>query len=147
MNKKQNTLELEIEELAYGGKGVARKDNFVWFVKGGLPGQKVKAGIRKKRKSYGEAVIDEVIEPSPDQIQAPCPYFGTCGGCQLQHLKYETQLLYKTRQTEEILCRVGRNSKKYHIVFHIKRMRLSHHEDKREVQRNGCIDNRWWWCG
>jgi len=107
MTKKQNTLELEIEDLAYGGKGVARKDNFVWFVRGGIPGQKVTARIRRKKKSYGEATIDEVIEPSPHQIEAPCPYFGICGGCQLQHLDYKTQLHYKTRQTEEILRRVG----------------------------------------
>ncbi|MFO7889346.1 MAG: 23S rRNA (uracil(1939)-C(5))-methyltransferase RlmD [bacterium] len=107
MTKKQYTLELEIEDLAYGGKGVARKDNFVWFVRGGIPGQKVTARIRRKKKSYGEATIDEVIEPSPHQIEAPCPYFGICGGCQLQHLDYRTQLHYKTRQTEEILRRVG----------------------------------------
>lgn len=107
MTKKQNTLELEIEDLAYGAKGVARKDNFVWFVRGGIPSQKVTARITRKKKSYGEAITEEVLEPSPDQIQAPCTYFGTCGGCQLQHLKYETQLLFKTRQTQEILRRVG----------------------------------------
>ncbi len=107
MTEKQNTLELEIEDLAYGAKGVARKDNFVWFVRGGIPGQKVKVRIRKKKKNYGEAVIDEVIEPSPDQIEAPCPYFGTCGGCQLQHLDYDLQLYYKTKQIKEILQRVG----------------------------------------
>ena len=107
MTKKQYTLELEIEDLAYGGKGVARKDNFVWFVRGGIPGQKIKARIRRKKKSYGEATVDEVIEPSPYQIEAPCPYFGICGGCQLQHLEYQIQLNYKTKQTEDILRRLG----------------------------------------
>lgn len=107
MAQKNNIIELEIEDLAFKGKGVARTDNFVWFVKHGLPGQKVKARIGKKKKNYGEAYIEEIIEPSPHQISPPCPYFGTCGGCQLQHLKYEKQVFYKTNQIKEILKRMG----------------------------------------
>jgi 23S rRNA (uracil1939-C5)-methyltransferase len=106
-NKKGDSLELLIEDLAFGARGVARKDDFVWFINRGIPGQKVRAIVRRIRSNYGEADIVEVIEPSPHQTNPPCPYFGTCGGCQLQHLKYEIQVEYKTRQVNEILKRIG----------------------------------------
>ncbi|MBN1781571.1 23S rRNA (uracil(1939)-C(5))-methyltransferase RlmD [bacterium] len=108
--KKGDCIELLIDDLVYGGRGVARKDEFVWFVDGGLPGQTVQAVVRRRRKSYGEARVREVIEPGPDQIEAPCPYFGICGGCQLQHLKYEAQVAAKTRQVRDILTRIGQLS-------------------------------------
>ena len=106
-NKKGDSLELLIEDLAFGAKGVARKDDFVWFINRGIPGQKVRATVRRIRSNYGEADIVKVIEPSPHQISPPCPFFGTCGGCQLQHLKYEMQVEYKTMQVKEILKRIG----------------------------------------
>lgn len=100
-------LDLEVENLAYGGKGVARKDDFVWFVDKGLPGQRVTAQARRKKRRYGEAFIKEVITPSPDQIDAPCPYFGLCGGCQLQHYDYPAQTQAKTQQVAELIDRLG----------------------------------------
>ena len=100
-------LELEVEKLAYGGRGVARKDDFVWFVDGGLPGQRVKAQARRKKRRYGEAFIKEVLRPSKDQIASPCPYFGVCGGCQLQHLDYTAQIAAKGQQVSELLERMG----------------------------------------
>ncbi|MBN2105238.1 23S rRNA (uracil(1939)-C(5))-methyltransferase RlmD [bacterium] len=105
--RKGDFIELTIDDLAFGARGVARQDGFVWFVEGGIPGQKVQAVIRRKRKHYGEARIHEIITPGPDQIEAPCPYFGVCGGCQLQHLKYEAQAESKFRQVQELIQRVG----------------------------------------
>ncbi|MCK5145400.1 23S rRNA (uracil(1939)-C(5))-methyltransferase RlmD [bacterium] len=100
-------LDLEIENLAYGGKGVARNDDFVWFVDKGLPGQHVKAQARRKKRRYGEAFIKEVITPSPDQIEPPCQHFGTCGGCQLQHYDYQAQINAKGQQVADLLHRVA----------------------------------------
>ncbi|HHS12421.1 MAG TPA: 23S rRNA (uracil(1939)-C(5))-methyltransferase RlmD [bacterium] len=100
-------VELEIETLSFGSRGVARSEGFVWFVDRALPGQKVMARIRKVKKQYGEASVAEVLEPGPHQIQAPCPYFGTCGGCQLQHMDYSAQVESKTRQIQEILAHLG----------------------------------------
>jgi 23S rRNA (uracil1939-C5)-methyltransferase len=100
-------IELTIHDLAFGGRGVARQDDFVWFVPYGLPGQKVRARIINKKKRYGEAAIDAVLESSPDQVEAPCPYFQICGGCQLQHLAYEKQVEAKTSQIREILQRIA----------------------------------------
>ncbi|MFH1942446.1 MAG: 23S rRNA (uracil(1939)-C(5))-methyltransferase RlmD [bacterium] len=105
--RKGDSLELCIESLAFGARGVARTDEFVWFVDGGIPGQKVAARIRKVSKSYGEASVETVLDPSPHQADPPCPYFRICGGCQLQHLKYDIQVEQKTRQIEEILRRIG----------------------------------------
>ena len=68
-------LELNIESLAYGGMGLARKDNFVIFVKGGIPGQTVLARIYKKRKGYAEARAQEIIKESPNSVIAPCYNF------------------------------------------------------------------------
>ncbi len=105
--KKGALIELDIEDLAFGARGVARTDNFVWFVNRGIPGQKVMARIRRLRKSYGEAIVEQVVKPSPYQVEPPCPYFGTCGGCQLQHLKYDIQVEFKTKQIHDILSRIG----------------------------------------
>jgi len=105
--KNREPLELQIERLAFGARGVARKDDFVWFVDRAIPGQKVLAKPRRTRKSYGEAYVIEVLEPSPFQVEPPCPYFGVCGGCQLQHLDYEKQIQAKTEQIQDILQRLG----------------------------------------
>ncbi len=110
MAKKPNTpkyIELTIDDLSFGARGVARKDNFVWFVDKGIPGQKVRALIRKKKKSFGEAIVSEILEPSPHQVDPPCPHFGVCGGCQLQHLDYAQQVEAKTRQVRDVLTRLG----------------------------------------
>ena len=105
--KKGSVLELTIESLAFGARGVARWNDFVIFVDRGLPGQKVLARVRRIRKNYGEAYIHEILEPSPHQIEPPCPYFGTCGGCQLQHYAYDSQTEAKAHQIQEILERLG----------------------------------------
>jgi 23S rRNA (uracil1939-C5)-methyltransferase len=100
--KKNDELELKIESIAFGGKGIARKDNFVIFVRDALPGQIVKALIIKKRSGFAEAIITDVIQHSPDEIPAPCPYFGDCGGCRFQNLAYPAQLAMKTAQVREL---------------------------------------------
>ena len=106
-SKKAETIDLVIDDLAFGARGIARSDDFVWFVERGIPGQKVRARIIKKKKNYGEAFVQDVLEPSPHQVEPPCPYFGTCGGCRLQHLDYEVQVDAKTRQVKDILERIG----------------------------------------
>jgi 23S rRNA (uracil1939-C5)-methyltransferase len=105
--KKGDLIELTVDDLVFGARGVARQNDFVWFVEGAIPGQRIQARVLRKRKNYGEAIINEVISPGPDQITPPCPYFFNCGGCQLQHLKYEAQISAKTRQVEDIIQRLG----------------------------------------
>ena len=103
--KKGQELELTIESLAYGGKGIARVDDFVIFVKNAIPGQKVRALIYRKRKGFGEAFPLEILSESSHLVDAPCPHFLTCGGCKVQQLNYEEQLAQKQQQVENIFQR------------------------------------------
>jgi 23S rRNA (uracil1939-C5)-methyltransferase len=105
--KKGETIELAVHDLAFGARGVARAGDFVWFVDFALPGQTVRAKVFKRKKNYGEARLISVLSPSPDQVDPPCPHFGTCGGCRLQHMRYEAQVEVKTRQVRDIMERLG----------------------------------------
>jgi len=100
-------LELQIESLAYGGKGIAKVDNFVIFVKGAIPGQTVKARVYKKKKGFAEANTIEVIKESPKAVESKCDHFGVCGGCKIQNLTYEEQLKEKADQVEGAFRRLG----------------------------------------
>lgn len=105
--KKQNIVTLDIEDLAYGGMGVAKPDNFVVFVKHALPGDRVRARIIKKQKNHANAVIESIERASERRVEAPCPLFGTCGGCSWQHLSYEDQLAFKQRQVAETIAHLS----------------------------------------
>jgi 23S rRNA (uracil1939-C5)-methyltransferase len=105
--KKGAILDLTIDRVAFGGQGIARVDGLVIFVKGAVPGDRVNALIYRKKRAYAEAKMQELLDPSPDRIQAPCRYFGICGGCQWQHVKYERQLEYKRGHVEEALSHIG----------------------------------------
>ena len=101
------TLELETDSAAFGGHSVARSDGLVVFVRNAVPGDRVLARIVKSRKKYAEAVIEELLEPSPYRVSPRCRHFGVCGGCKWQHMDYEQQLLFKQRQVVEILEHLG----------------------------------------
>ncbi len=105
--KKGHTLELNIERMAYGGRGIARMDGFVIFVRGAVPGDRVMARIYKKKKDYAEAGLVELLDASCDRIEAACPYAGYCGGCQWQHVAYEKQLEFKSEHIKEPLERIA----------------------------------------
>ena len=103
--KKGQELELTIESLAYGGKGIARVDNFVIFVKNAIPGQKVRALLYRKRKGFGEARPLEILSESKYVVDPPCEHFPVCGGCKVQQLDYAEQLAQKKQQVENIFRR------------------------------------------
>ncbi len=105
--KKGQEVELLVTKLVFGGRGLARLDDFVVFVDKALPGQTVKARITRKRKSYAEARTLEVLSPSPHQVDPVCRHFGSCGGCQFQHLDYEQQLAAKSEQVCEAFKHIG----------------------------------------
>ncbi len=105
--RKEDFIELWVDNLAYGGEGIARVDGFVVFVRGAVPGDRVMARILKKRKGYANASIVEILDPSPDRVEAPCPYNGYCGGCTYQHLDYGTQLFYKREHVNDTMKRLG----------------------------------------
>ncbi len=107
MIKKGETLELKIESLAFGGKGVAKVDDFVIFVKNAIPGQTVKAFIYKKRSGYAEARPIEVIKESPDYTAPPCEHFKHCGGCTFEQLDYDKQVEQKKQQVLDAFQRLA----------------------------------------
>ena len=96
-------IELQIETLTNMGQGLGRHDGWVVMVRFSLPGERIRARIYRNDKNFSEADLVEVLDPSPQRIEAPCPVFGQCGGCQYQHLDYEAQLEWKTRQVKELL--------------------------------------------
>ena len=93
--------------MAYGGQGVARLNGLVIFIKGAIPGDRISGLVIRKRKDYAEARMTELLEPSPDRVETPCPYSGYCGGCQLQHARYERQLGYKKEYIRDAMARIG----------------------------------------
>ena len=105
--RKGHTVELTIDKMAYGGQGIGRVDGFVVFVRGAVPGDRIRATIYRKKKGYAEAGITELTVPSPDRVIAPCPYSGYCGGCQWQHVGYERQLTYKKGLVNESMEHLG----------------------------------------
>jgi 23S rRNA (uracil1939-C5)-methyltransferase len=105
--RRGDVIELTIDDLAFGGEGVGRADGYVVFVRGGLPGDRLRVRLGETRARFGRGTIEAVLSPSPDRVDAPCPYFGRCGGCRLQHLAYPAQLAFKAKQVRDCLERLG----------------------------------------
>lgn len=105
--KRGGEYELKIEKLAFGGAGVARIENYVIFVKDALPGEIVRVRVGKRKSTYAEARLLEIVKPSDQRQEAPCPYFKWCGGCTWQSLSYENQLSYKKQIVEESFQHLG----------------------------------------
>ena len=104
---RDDIVELWVDNMAFGGQGIARLEGLAVFVKGALPGDRVLAQIIKKKKTYAEAMMIKLLSPSPDRIESPCRYFGYCGGCQWQNIRYEKQLEFKRNFVREAMERVG----------------------------------------
>lgn len=102
------TPTITIEKLVHEGFGMGSLNGKPLFVPYVLPGEKVKIKIVRRHRQYFHADLVEVIEPAPERVAPPCPYFGKCGGCQWQHMTYETQLHWKQKILEETLIRVGK---------------------------------------
>ena len=82
-------------------------NGYVMFVRGAIPGDRLRVRVTETRARYGRGVIEAIESPSPQRVAAPCPYFGRCGGCRLQHVAYEAQLAFKEKQVRDCLERLG----------------------------------------
>ena len=100
-------MECVIDNVAFGGDGVARKDKLVIFTPFTLPGEIVELEIYQKKSNFSRAHLKKVLQASPHRRPAPCPYFRACGGCQLQHSSYLYQLELKKKFVEDSLARIG----------------------------------------
>lgn len=108
MIEKNKVYELTATDLTIEGKGVGRVEGMAVFVEGLLPGETGEARITKLAKSYAEAELVRRISDSPDRVLPPCPYFGDCGGCQLQHSSYIGQLNYKNSRVESCMRKIAK---------------------------------------
>ncbi len=100
-------VELLIDDVAFGGKGVARASGKATFVPYTIDGERVSVHIVREKKNFAEAELHELLEPSAHRVTPECPYFGRCGGCSYQHIAYEHELELKARQVEQTLRRIG----------------------------------------
>jgi 23S rRNA (uracil1939-C5)-methyltransferase len=101
------TVKLRLDSLAAGGESVGRHEGMAVFAMWGCPGDEAEVGITQVSRRFARGIVRLVIEPSPDRVDPPCPHFGDCGGCQLQHVSYEAQLRHKTAVVRDALQRIG----------------------------------------
>jgi tRNA/tmRNA/rRNA uracil-C5-methylase (TrmA/RlmC/RlmD family) len=102
-----NTLTVTVSDIAFGGEGVARHEDFVMFVPFTAPGEVVEVEVTEVKKRFARAKLLSIASRSAERVTPLCRYFGECGGCQYQHLDYGTQLRTKHKQISEVLKRVG----------------------------------------
>jgi len=107
VNNPGRDVDLVIEKLVPGGDGLARLEGRVVFIPFTLPGEKVRARITEAKKDFLRAIPLEILEPSPDRAEAPCPVFGRCGGCDWQHIAPAAQLRHKQAMAEDAFRRIG----------------------------------------
>lgn len=98
---------LTIHDIAFGGEGVGRLEDFVVFVPFVLVGEVVEVEITELKKRFARAKLLKVLQPSPERVQPECRYFGDCGGCQYQHIDYPAQLRLKHKQICDLFERIG----------------------------------------
>ena len=98
---------LTITDIAFGGEGVGRVDQFVVFVPFVAQGEQVEAELAEVKKSFARAKLIRVIQPSALRVEPKCRYFGECGGCQYQHNDNTTQLEQKHKQISDLIERIG----------------------------------------
>lgn len=101
-------IEVATERLAYGGDAVARHNGLAVFIPLAAPGERLRVRVTDLKKNFARAVIEQVLFPADSRREAPCRYFGECGGCQLQHINYAAQLEAKAGFVRDALERVGR---------------------------------------
>src|SRR5436853_5065272 len=106
--RKGQNVELDVIDLAYGGKALARVDGLVVFVENALPGDHVLATVTRRRSQYAEARAERILTPSSFRVPAPCVHVPICGGCRFQDFDYAEQLRHKQRQVEDCLGHLGR---------------------------------------
>ena len=105
--KVSDIIKVNCIDLNYNGLGVSKVDDFIVFVDGLLVGEVAEVKITRITKNYANAEIIKLIETSDDRVKPICPVFGICGGCDIMHLRYDAQLEFKKKSTNETLKRLG----------------------------------------
>lgn len=137
--KKEQTFEVEISDIAFGGKGLVRINGMVVFVDQAVPGDQAIIRITRKKKNYAEARVVELLKSSPDRVDPPCIYSGFCGGCKWQFLEYKVQLRYKRQHIQESLGHIAQ-IKDARVHSTIPSPQMFGYRNKMEFT---CTDRRW----
>ena len=104
---KNQLLDLDVESYGMDAQGVCRAEGMPVFVSGALAGERVRVRIVKVERRYAFGRVEAVLTPSPARCEPPCPIYRRCGGCAAQHMAYQETLLYKRRQVQDCLTRIG----------------------------------------
>ena len=106
--KTGDLLTVDIHDIAFGGEGVGRVDDFVVFVPFVLVGERVEVEITEVKKNFARGLLRRMLQVAAARVQPACQYFGGCGGCQYQHMDYATQLAVKQKQIADLFERIGK---------------------------------------
>jgi tRNA/tmRNA/rRNA uracil-C5-methylase (TrmA/RlmC/RlmD family) len=140
-------LELEIVSLTNLGLGIGKVNDWVVMVPYTLPGERAIVRIFRNHKNYSEADLLKIVAPSNDRVEPQCRYFGTCGGCQYQHILYSAQLEWKRRHVEESFLKIGGIEIKARTpihadpIYHYRSKITPHHQKprNREIEAIGFL--------
>ncbi len=105
--RKDDMLTVEITDIGIDGEGIGKIDGYTLFIKDAVIGDVVRAKVMKAKKNYAYAHLEEILEKSPFRQEAPCPVARQCGGCQLQNMTYERQLVFKQNKVRNNIVRLG----------------------------------------
>lgn len=106
--KKGEIIEFDVHALAFGGAGLGKYEGVTVFVEGTMPGDRVKASLRRIKSNFMEAKLVEIVKPSADRVEPRCPYANVCGGCHFQFMPYEKQLEFKKQHVIDAFERIGK---------------------------------------
>ncbi|KTD41213.1 23S rRNA (uracil(1939)-C(5))-methyltransferase RlmD [Legionella parisiensis] len=101
------TQTAQIDNLSHDGKGIARINGKATFIQGALPGEQIEFQYTRIKKDFDEGLLLKVLAPSSIRAEAKCPHYSMCGGCSLQHVSEEQQILFKQDQLLDLLSRYG----------------------------------------
>ena len=107
---KNDTVIVNVEDMGADGEGIGKVEGFPLFIKDAVIGDTIEAKIVKNKKTYAYARLEKVLSPSPFRVQPVCQFHRQCGGCQLQAMSYERQLIFKQDKVRNHLLRIGRFS-------------------------------------
>ena len=128
-------MEVKINKFDHFGRGIAKVNNKVIFVNRALPDEIVDIKIVKENKKYSEAIVNKVIKASPNRIEAVCPFYDKCGGCNFLHVNYDTEKEFKINKAIELLGRcdnfyeTSNLNYRNKVVLHVKDSKLGLYEE------------------
>lgn len=105
--QKNDFIELTVTGEGTDGEGVGKVDGKTVFIRGALKGERVRAKVILVKPRFDVAITEKILTPSPSRVTPPCPLFGKCGGCDLQHMSYGAQIEYKRRLVKDALSKIG----------------------------------------